>query len=135
MVKAYMDRYDDGGPNLKLCLEAQKYCRDHKYTTRVKAAGLINADEAKQLAGVDSMTIAPGLLRMLSKTEESEVDVTATSIFSRGTKASEQTIGPHSFVNDEKKYREAFARSYDGKGAWKTEQVRAILFQVHSRLT
>ena len=125
MFKAHMDRYDDGGPNLNLCLEAQKYYEEQKSVTRVKAAGMINAGEAKQLAGVDSMTIAPDLFRMLSKTEEPEVDVIASSLFSRKDKASEQTIETHDFVDNEKKYREAFARSYGGKGAWKTEEVCA----------
>ena len=91
----------------------------------MKAAGLLNAGEAKQLAGVDSMTIAPELLRILSKTEEPEVDITESSIFARETMISDhQTTERHSFVNDEKKYREAFARSYGGKGAWKTQEVR-----------
>lgn len=125
MIKAHMNRYDDGGPNLKLCLEAQKFYEERKCSTRVKAAGLLNAGEAKQLAGVDSMTIAPELLRILSKTEEPEVDITKSSIFARETNISDhQTTEKHSFVNDEKKYREAFARSYGGKGAWKTQEVR-----------
>lgn len=118
-----MNRYDDGGPNLKLCSEAQQYYKEHKYATRVKAAGLLNAGEAKQLAGVDSMTVAPDLLRLLSKTEEPEVDVANFSIFDKETKTKEQEIEVKSFVHDEHGYRKAFARSYDGKGAWKTKEV------------
>ena len=124
MVKAHTDRYDDGGPNLNLCLEAQKYYKERKYKTRVKAAGLLNPGEAKSLAGVDSMTIAPDLLHVLSKTEESETDVTAPSIFFKEIKVSQQTTETPTFVNDEKRYREAFAKSYGGKGAWKTKEVR-----------
>lgn len=92
--------------------------------TRVKAAGLLNADEAKQLAGVDSMTIAPELLRTLSETHEAEIGITNSSIFEGEIKASGQKIGVHSFVNEERKYREAFAKRYDGKGEWKTQEVR-----------
>ena len=123
-----MIRYDDGGPNLNLCLEAQNYYKERKCVTRVKAAGLLDAGEAKQLAGVDSMTVAPELLRMLSKMEEPEVDITNSSIFERKTKVSEQITEVHSFVDDEKKYREAFVRSYDGKGAWKTQEVCPKIF-------
>lgn len=128
MIKAHMNRYDDGGPNLNLCLEAQNYYKERKCVTRVKAAGLLDAGEAKQLAGVNSMTVAPELLRTLSKTEEPKIDVTDSSIFERDTKATEQTIEVHSFMNDEKKYREAFARSYGGKGAWKTQEVGTHIF-------
>ena len=95
--------------------------------TRVKAAGLLNAGEAKQLAGVDSMTIAPELLRTLLETHEAEIDITNSSIFEGETKASGQEIKVHSFVNEEKKYREAFARSYGGKGEWKTQEVRPFV--------
>lgn len=128
MTIDHMNRYDDGGPNLNLCLEIQKYYRERSCLTRVKAAGLINASEAKQLASVDSMTLAPELLRMLSKTVEPMVEVTNESIFESETKLSERTVEVHSFADDEKKYRDAFARSYDGKGAWKTQQVRPNIF-------
>lgn len=124
IMEAQIHRYDDGGPNLSLCLEAQQYYNRHKYVTRVKAAGLLNAIEAKRLCGVDSMTVAPDLLRLLSKTEEPKVDVMKSSIFEKQTKAMGQEIEVISFVDDEIRYREAFARSYDGKGAWKTKEVR-----------
>lgn len=122
-----MNSYDDGGPNLKLCLEAQKYYKERRCVTRVKAAGLLNAGEAKQLAGVDSMTIAPDLLRTLSKTDEGETGITNSSIFVKETKPSGQKIEIDSFVNEERKYREAFAKSYGGKGEWKTKEVRPFI--------
>lgn len=67
MIKAHKNSYDDGGHNLDLCLEAQNYYKQQNCVTRVKAAGLLDVGEAKKLAGVDSMTIAPDLLRTLSK--------------------------------------------------------------------
>lgn len=123
-MKAHINRYDDGGPNLELCLETQRYYEHHKYVTRVKATGLLNADEAKQLAEIDSMTVAPDLLRTLSKTEEPDVDATESSIFKQETKEQVQVRELTSFINDETRYREAFTKSYEGKGAWKTKQVR-----------
>ena len=125
--KAHTNSYDDGGPNLNLCLEAQKYYKERQCVTRVKAAGLLNAGEAKQLAGVDSMTIAPELLRTLSETHEAEIDIRISSIFERETKASGQKKEVQRFVNEEEKYREAFARSYGGKGEWKTQEVRPCM--------
>ena len=119
-----MNSYDDGGPNLNLCLEAQKYYKERHFMTRVKAAGLLNAGEAKQLAGVDSMTIAPELLRTLSKTHEAEIGIKNSSIFEGRTEAPGQKIEVHSFVSEEGKFRAAFARSYGGKGEWKTQEVR-----------
>lgn len=119
-----MNRYDDGGPNLQLCLEAQQYYKQQNYATRVKAAGLLNASEAIQLAGVDSMTVAPDLLRLLSKIDEPEANLADSSIFEKENDERKQEIETQHFVNDESKYREAFARSYDGKGAWKTKEVR-----------
>ncbi len=129
-----MNSYDDGGPNLNLCLEAQKYYKEQQCVTRVKAAGLLDTGEAKQLAGVDSMTIAPELLRTLSKTQEAEIGVEKSSIFERETEASGQKREVHSFVNEERKYREAFARSYGGKGAWKTQEVRPFIALISYRL-
>ena len=122
-----MNSYDDGGPNLELCLEAQNYYKERQCVTRVKAAGLLNADEAKQLAGVDSMTIAPDLLRTLSKTHEGEIGITDSSIFVKETNPLGQKIETPSFVNEERKYREAFAKSYGGKGEWKTKEVRPFI--------
>lgn len=102
-------------------MDVQQYYNDNKCATRVKAAGLLNAGEAKQLAGVDSMTIAPDLIRLLAQTEEPEAEVVKYSIFEKRTKAQETRA--KSFVNDELKYREEFAKSYEGKGAWKTKEV------------
>lgn len=63
-------------------------------------------------------------------TEEPEVDIRNASIFERQTIASEQRAEVQSFVNDEERYREAFARSYGGKGAWKTQDVRPSIFLI-----
>ena len=125
--KAHINSYDDGGPNLNLCLEAQTYYKERQCVTRVKAAGLLNTGEAKQLAGVDSMTIAPELLRTLSETHEAEISVTNSSIFEGEKKVSGQKIEVHSFVNEEVKYREAFAKRNGGKGEWKTQEVRPFI--------
>ena len=126
--------YDDGGPNLALCLEAQEYYKQHSQKTRVKAAGLLTIGEAKQLAGVSSLTIAPELLQKLSETQEDLAEAARESIFTQkeGNRSS-RGIGrlePRSYLKDETAYREAFAKSYGGKGEVKTKQVRFFNFLV-----
>ena len=117
-------RYKDEGPIIPLCLQIQKYYEKHSCGTRVKAAGLLSVDEAMQLAGIDSMTVAPDLLRTLSKTEEPENEVTGLSVFKSSYKLPQDLGEPLNFINDESKFRRAFAESEKSKGPAKTAQVR-----------
>ena len=80
-----------------------------------------------QLAGVAAFTVAPALLQALSETSEPEAKVAALSIFRSGTVTTEQVTERETFINDEEKYREAFARRDGGKGQLKTRQVFNIL--------
>ena len=128
--------YDDGGPNLALCLEAQQYYKQHSQKTRVKAAGLLTIGEAKQLAGVTSLTIAPELLQKLSETQEELAEAARESIFTQkevnGSSSGMGRLEPRSYLNDETAYREAFARSYGGQGEVKTKQVRFSIILISS---
>ena len=119
-----MSRCDDGGANLILNQEIQQYYQQHDLATKVKAAGLLSIDEAKQLAGIASVTLAPDLLRELASTHELEDDLVKASIF-KGDKKSwvGQDTGMTSYMDDETKYREAFAKSSHGKGEWRMKQV------------
>ena len=114
--------YDDGGPNLELCVQAQNYYAKHSFPTRVKAAGLLTAMEAKKLAGLDAMTIAPDLLHTLVETEEDKADVVGTSLVMNKSMA-EIGLDRKYYIDDEQGYRKAFAKGYDGKGSWKTDEV------------
>ncbi len=116
-------RYTDGGPIIPLCLQMQKYYNKHSYKTRVKAAGLLSVEEAMQLAGIDSMTVAPDLLRTLSKKEEPENDVAGLSVFKNSYNFPSNLLEPITFINDESKYRKAFAETEKTKGPMKTAQV------------
>lgn len=124
-LKAFFDEsYDDGGANLALCLEAQEYYRQNSYQTRVKAAGLLSIQEAKTLAGVDSMTIAPDLLRTLAASEAVVDDIEHVSLFTGKRRVlDEEQLQRQLYVQNEKGWREAYARAYDGKGQWKTNEV------------
>lgn len=119
---ANVTSYNDGGPNLELCVEAQKYYKQQGYDTQVLAAGLLSIEEATKLAGVNHMTIAPDLLYKLSKTHESIEDARAMSLFIEAPEE-KQAVERKSFIEDESRYVEAFEKSYGGKGKWKTKQV------------
>lgn len=124
-LKAIFDEsYDDGGGNLTLCHEIQRYYETHKYSTRVKAAGMLSVEEVKILAGVASMTIAPGLLRTLAVTELVEKDAEESSMFREDNTVDVSELGKKTYIEDEKGWREAYANSYGGKGQWKTNEVR-----------
>lgn len=123
-LKAFFDEsYDDGGANLVLCHEIQQYYQKHKYPTKVKAAGLLSLDEAKALAGVTTVTIAPDLLRMLAATPMGEKDVYGQSLFREDNGIEENKLERKTYVKDEGGWRQAFAKAYDGKGQWKTIEV------------
>lgn len=104
-------------------MKAQRYFEQHSYATRVKAAGLLSVDEAIKLAGIASLTIAPDLLRTLSKTEEQESQLVERSLVFERTKVGEQETQYNTFIDNETGYREAFAESEGGKGQVKTAQV------------
>lgn len=76
-----------------------------------------------RLSGVDSLTVSPALLQTLSKTEESESNIVDLSVFKKDSKGQEQNTERMKFIDDETAYREAFAKSGDGKGPVKTAQV------------
>ncbi len=92
----------------------------------MKAAGLLTVVEAKKLAGVASLTIAPALLHTLAETQEEEAEAWRDSMFAQTAEGADKTNGQSelkNFLNNEKAYREAYARSYGGKGETKTKQV------------
>ena len=92
----------------------------------MKAAGLLTVLEAKKLAGVSSLTIAPGLLRTLAETDEEAAEASRESMFTGNAENQDGEKGyteSKSFLNNEVAFREAFARSYDGKGESKTKEV------------
>ena len=127
-LKAFFDEtYDDGGGNVILCHEIQQYYAYHSYPTKVKAAGLLSLEEAKALAGVTSMTVAPELLRTLSTIEVDEANIGEASLFRKGNNADKDRLERKTYKQDEQRWRQDFARAYNGKGQRKTEDVRPQL--------
>ena len=68
------------------------------------------------------MTIAPALLQELSETHAPEAEIQEKSIFGKAVKQREDTFKPLPYINDEDKWRNAFAKNDGGKGKVKTEQ-------------
>jgi len=116
------ETYHDTDPIFGLCVEAQQYFEQYSYPTRVKACSVISVDEVMQLAGVAAFTVAPALLEALSETDAPEAKVADLSLFKDKETVTKQMIERTSFVNDEEKYLEAFAKREGGKGQVKTRQ-------------
>ncbi|KAL8749302.1 MAG: hypothetical protein Q9184_006861 [Pyrenodesmia sp. 2 TL-2023] len=114
--------YDDGGANLAPCVDAQQYYKHFSYPTRVKAAALLSVDEAKQLVGVASITIAPDLLRTLASTHAEEGDVDKLSLFAKDKHPEGGKPERRTYVEDEVAWKKALAKAYDGKGLRNTEE-------------
>lgn len=92
--------------------------------------------EAKKLAGVSSVTVAPELLRTLSETHEEEAEAWRDSLFARKPEGEDGGKGcsePKSFLDNEVAFREAFAQGYGGKGEVKTKQVSVDAFPLALR--
>ena len=135
-LKAFFDpTYDDGGGNLVLCHEIQQYYEKHQYSTKVKAAGLLSLDEAKALAGVTAVTVAPDLLRILATTPMDEKDVYRQSLFREDNRVEENRLERKTYVDDEEGWRQAYGQAYGGKGQWKTTEVGLLTSQWGCLLT
>jgi hypothetical protein len=76
-----------------------------------------------KLAGVAALTLPPSLLHPLSETKKPEAELSALSLFNHASKVGEQEIERKSFVGEEARFREAYAKSDGGKGQVKTTQV------------
>ena len=125
-LKAVLDEYDDGAPNLALCREAQEYYEQYSHSTKVKAAAMLSVQEIKTLAGVASMTIPPDLLRTLASTQSAEEDVDQLSLFTSNKNPNVDKLERPAYLEDEKAWKEAFVKAYDGKGERNTFEVSLL---------
>jgi len=106
-------------------VEIQKYYKSINSKTLVLPASLTSTAEIYALAGVNHITIAPGLLAQLAEPNlESGAEV--KSLFDVGVAAAgdvEKEGKGVSFVNDESAYRMAFTRDLHGGSEEKLSQV------------
>ena len=143
-----VNSYHDPSPIFDVCVNAQRYYEQHSYSTRVKACAAVSVEQILQLAGVAAFTAAADQLQELSTMKEPAAKVAARSVF-HGSATDEYTNGnaggqvngntngntnghhdkameKMTFVDEESKYRLAFAKSDGGKGQLKMTQVRAL---------
>lgn len=80
------------------------------------------------LAGIDALTIAPKVLKVLTSTERPKEEMESMSLFAKTAKVTE-IVKYASYTDCESQYRVHFAASEGGKAQFKTAQVR-IHFQL-----
>ena len=102
-------------------MEIQKYYESINAKTRVLPASLTSTSEIYALAGVDHITIAPGLLAQLAE-PDSKSGAEVESLFDASAAAAEghKRI---TFAKDESAYRMAFTRDSHGGSEEKLSQV------------
>jgi transaldolase len=106
----------DHNKAMNLCVAAHHLYSANKVKTKVLPASLTSTDEIMALAGVDHITISPGLLQQLVETPASEE--TKASLFD-----GEIDIPPMLSFTNEPEYRIAFTLSGKGEGERKLTQV------------
>ncbi|KND91694.1 Transaldolase, partial [Tolypocladium ophioglossoides CBS 100239] len=125
-LKVHFDKgYVDNHKAFDFCREAQAYYLGHSHRTRVLAASLTSVDDVMQLAGIQHITISPGLLHELSTTDASSWNGKLGEYFAQGpTKRSWETRDYVGLMNDEGAWRLAFTRS--GFGTSEGKIIQAI---------
>jgi transaldolase len=103
---------------LPLCAAIQKYYKSINSSTQILPASLTSVEEIFSLAGVDHLTISPGLLTELTHPYAGNVK----SLFDI-----EPTLSipakEVSFVNDQDSYQITFARDHSGASQIKLTEV------------
>ncbi|KAJ5360231.1 Aldolase-type TIM barrel [Penicillium concentricum] len=115
--------YVDNAKLLPLCAAIQKYYKSINSPTKVLPASLTSVEEIFFLAGVDHLTIAPGLLTQLTQPYAGNVkslfDIAPTlPIPARGV----------SFINDPGSYQITFARDLGGASHIKLTEFACKMF-------
>lgn len=122
--------FTDHNKSQTLCLEAQTYYKSYGFKTQVLPASLTSIDEIMALAGVDHITIAPGLLQELATTPASAL--ATKSLFDGKPEVS--PMAKRVFGRDEAGYRIAFTRSANGEGERKLTQAINIFCDMQDKI-
>ncbi|KAK5276970.1 hypothetical protein LTR20_006707 [Exophiala xenobiotica] len=87
---------------VKIVQDMQNYLRKYGHRTQLMGASFRNPGQVKNLAGADLLTIAPGILDLLDKSNEEVVPrLTAAS-------AEQANMPQETYINDEPKFRWTF---------------------------
>ncbi|KAJ5870640.1 Aldolase-type TIM barrel [Penicillium solitum] len=117
--------YKDTNPILGICVQAQQFYHQNSLPTRVKACVTLNLDELIMLAGIDALTIAPKVLKVLTSTERPKEEMESMSLFAKTAKVTE-IVKYASYTDCESQYRVHFAASEGGKAQFKTAQAISL---------
>ncbi|KAJ5199275.1 hypothetical protein N7472_004479 [Penicillium cf. griseofulvum] len=113
--------YVDNAKLLPLCAAIQKYYQSIDSATQVLPASLTSVEEIFLLAGVDRLTIAPGLLTQLTQPYAANVK----SLLDIGPTLPVPAPG-FSFINDPGLYQITFARDLGGASHIKLTETKAV---------
>ena len=111
-----------------MAVRAQRYFERHDIPTRIKACSMVAADEPLKLAGVAAMTLPLHWLHALNDAKRPGAELPGLSLFADEMMAAEEEQRL-SFIDDESKYRTAFAKVEGGKAERKTKQVS--IYPIH----
>ncbi|PYH92225.1 transaldolase [Aspergillus ellipticus CBS 707.79] len=125
--------FTDPSPLLPLCALIQKYYAETGTKTQVLPASLTSVNEIYQLAGVQHITIAPGLLEELGK-ELGGKGTGVESLINILPAAALPEKEKPSFIDDEAGYRLAFRRDARGESAGKLTQAVNIFCDMQDKL-
>ncbi|MCJ1451354.1 hypothetical protein MMC28_001690 [Mycoblastus sanguinarius] len=116
------NRYKGDDPIFELCVSAQRYYKQHDFSTKVLPASLTSINEIMLLAGVDHITIAPALLRELASTEVNGSTVGLPSLIDKVETSADLFPPRLSYVDDEPAFRMAMTRDKNGTNEAKLVQ-------------
>ncbi|KAI9149113.1 Transaldolase [Paramyrothecium foliicola] len=125
-LKVHFEKgYTDQNKAFDFCREAQAYYLSQGHRTLVLAASLTSVDEVMQLAGIQHITISPGLLQELANRDATTLSGKLGEYFGNGPdNSSWKTEYYGELVQNESQWRLAFTRS--GFGTSEGKIVQAI---------
>lgn len=123
MLAHRLYRYVDENKAFDFCREAQTYYKANQCKTLVLAASLTSIDEVMQLAGIQHITISPGLLSGLADRDASSWDAKIGAYFAEGPTNKDWDLKDYErIVRDESAWKLAFTRSGFGTSVGKIVQ-------------
>ncbi|PWY90769.1 transaldolase [Aspergillus heteromorphus CBS 117.55] len=130
----FEDGFTDPAPLLPLCAQIQQYYASIGTNTQVLPASLTSVDEIYALAGVQHITISPGLLEELAKPLANAAGM-KPSLFDNENPAVVGSVPERlSFLHDEAGYRIAFSRHQAGESEGKLTQAVNIFCDMQDKL-
>lgn len=127
--------YKGDAPLFQICIQAQRYYKEHGFTTKILVASLTSVDEIMVLAGVDHITIAPKLLHELASTKaDPSESADGKPAIEQLKSARDWTPSRFSFADDKAAFRMAMTREANGASEGKLIQAINIFCDVQLKM-